>query len=737
MTYRRIFVLCAAVAFAALLFFAGYTKYHPSWGRYNLLVITVDTLRSDHLGCYGYDKIKTPWIDTLARQGTLFKTAVSQAPLTLPSHAALFASTYPPFNGVRDNGGNKLDDKALTLAEILRNCGYDTAAFVSSFVLNKRFGLSQGFTTYDDVNEENDPRLVIHHMDGERTAEKTTAAAINWLQRKKQSPKPFFLWVHYYDPHSTYNPPQPFRQMYKDSPYDGEIAFTDSQIGRLFQALKGLNLIGNTLIVFAADHGEGLGEHKESGHAVFVYDTTIKVPLIFCRPGLVPEKKIIQNQVRLVDVMPTILDLLKMKKPRVLQGESFAKLLKGENPLLQFTAYAESMYARNHYNWSPLMTWRTAQWKYIHSSKPELYDIQKDPGELVNLATKRPDVAEKLDRELKDFLLKVGTADSKKGRMEVDDQTRQKLMSLGYLQGGDDSASKEPTPFEMIEVMEKMNLSVRQANQGMTEEAIKGLKEVVRLDPDNAEALLHLGQIHREIKRYDEAIAYFKKAASFKPDESKVHDGLGNIYKSMGRVEEAFQEFQTADKLDPGNPSILNNLGWYYQQKLQIDKALEYYDKALSIDDSIATAHANRAICYRLNGKLPAAIQELKKAIQLEPKLAFAYAELGACLAIQGNLDRAIRACQKAIQLDPKGLDGYNNLGVCFQRQGAHDKALASFLKAAELAPWNPLVYVNVGNAYAFLNKLEEARKYFKKALEMNPRNERALQMLKKIEKTI
>ena len=291
-TLRRLLVLVGVIAFALACFFAGYAKYHPSWGRYNVLVITADTLRSDHLGAYGYKNIRTPVIDELARNGVRFETVISPAPLTLPSHASLFTSTFPPYTQVRDNGNNKLDESALTLAEILEKRGYDTAAFVSTYVLNGRFGLDQGFEIYDDVKEDQDPNLVIRHMDGERTADKTTTAAINWLKRK--SPKPFFMWVHYYDPHSTYNPPPPYREKYKNNPYDGEIAFMDNQIGRLLNEFKRQGILDKTLIVFTSDHGEGLGEHKESGHAVFVYDTTQKVPLIFVAPELFPQGKVIQ-----------------------------------------------------------------------------------------------------------------------------------------------------------------------------------------------------------------------------------------------------------------------------------------------------------------------------------------------------------------------------------------------------------------------------------------------------------
>lgn len=731
MALRRWLVLIGVVAFALACFFAGYIKYNPSWGRYNVLVITGDTLRSDHLGCYGYKNIRTPVIDELARNGVRFADVISSVPLTLPSHANIFTSTYPPFNQVRDNGNNKLDDSALTLAEIFKNRGYETAAFVSTYVLNGRFGLNQGFEVYDDVREDQNPKVVIRHMDGERTADKTTTAAIGWLRRR--SPKPFFMWVHYYDPHSTYNPPLPFREKYKDNPYDGEIAFMDSQIGRLLNEFKRQGILEKTLIVFASDHGEGLGEHKESGHAVFVYDTTLKVPLIFIAPKLFPKNKVIRGQARLADVAPTILDLLNVRKPKTFQGKSLASYIKGKKEFDGLDAYSESLYANNHYKWSPLLAYRTREWKYIRSSKPELYHITEDPNELVNLADARPDIADNLDLRLKEFLLEVSSADAKDTSVEMDEATREKLMSLGYIQGTEEAASDEPVPIEMVEIMEKINLHVRQANEGMMTEAIQGFKEVLERDPNNAEVYIHLGNVHRELGKYDEAIGYFKKALSFTPDETKIHDGLGNVYKSMGMVDKAFEEFKKADELDPENPSHLNNLGWVHQQKLEIDRAIAYYDRALALDNEMATTIANRAICYRIQGKVRLALAELKKAIQLDPDLAFAYAELGSCFAILGDLDTAMKACLKAIEIDPRSVDGYNNLGVILQRKGQPSKALESFMKALQYQPWNPVIYVNVGNSYLMLQDPQKAKEFYEKALEISPNNPQATQRLQQI----
>jgi choline-sulfatase len=698
-------------------------------GRPNVLFIIMDTTRSDHLGCYGYDMIKTPNIDSLAGRGVRFKTVISQAPLTFASHCTIFTSTYPQFHKARDNGSFRLDDSAVTMAEVLRDNGYTTAAFVSTVVLDSKYTLKQGFQTYDDKMDKVPGKRVIKFMDDKRRADKVTAAAVDWL--KNNHDKKFFLWVHYYDPHSVYNPPSPYKEIYKDNLYDGEIAYADEYIGALLKALKDLKVDKNTLIVFAADHGESLGEHGENGHAVFIYDTTLKVPLIFCYPAEIPQAKVVGGQVRLIDIMPTLLDLLNIKKNKEIQGTSLIRYIKGNEKDPELPAYSESLYAKYHFNWSELHSWREKEWKYIQSTEPELYNIQTDPGEMVNLADEKPQIVEKLDKELKKFLEQTSAKGLKENKMALDEQTKEKLMSLGYIQGGVEA--KGAVPIKMIQVMEKLNLADRQANEGLIEQAIEGYNDILKADPNNMEANLHLGQCYKETGKYDIAIKYFKKAAYFKPDEPEAHDGLGNIYKSMGKVKEAFDEFQIAAVLDPDNPVILNNIGWCYQQTLDFDKAMEYYHKALALDNNLATAHANMAICYRVRGKMDKALEELDIALKEDPELAFAHSELCACIASKGDVSGAIAHCQKAIELDPQGFDGYNNLAVCYEMEGQYDKAIENYNKALEISPWSVLAHCNIANSYIQRKEFDKAKEHLKKALELQPGNQKALHLLSTI----
>ena len=726
-----IFVIAAGICLAAGAYFL---KQRGPARRPNILFIVVDTLRNDHLACYGYDKIKTPHIDSIAQQGVLFEEVISQAPLTLPSHCSFFTSTYPQYNEVRDNGAYKLDESAVTLAERLKENGYHTAAFVSTFVLNKSHQLDQGFDVYDDetdIRERRKQKKVVRMIEGERRAEEVTEKALGWLRDNKD--RRFFLWVHYYDPHTVYDPPSPFKEEYADNLYDGEIAYTDEYIGRLLAAVKEAGLKENTLVVFVSDHGEGLGQHDESGHAVFIYDSTLRVPLLMSWPGVIPEGKVVKGQVRLVDIMPTILDLTGIKKNRELQGRSLEKQVLKSTRAVKRDAYSESLYAHLRYNWSPLQSYRTGEWKYIKSPEPELYNIQEDPGELVNLAGQQPGVLGDLDKALGKFLKKTSARESKQTKVAMDDETRDKLMSLGYIQGDFSRDSEEPVPKDMIKVLELINLSDRMANSGMIDKAIEGFNEVLTIDPENKEVYQHLAQCYKEKGGYEQAAKYFRKAASYNPDDPMVHDGLGNAYKNMGMLEEAFREFTIAHELDPEDSAVINNIGWYYQQKSDYGKAMEFYEKVLEIDAECAVVHVNKAICYRKMQEYDEAEKALDAAFELDDELAFGYAEKGAFVATLGNVDEGVEYCKKAVELDPQSFDGHNNLGFCYELKGIFKQAVPHYLKAIEISPWQPLARCNLANTYLKLKAYRKAKEQLEEVLKIKPDDKEVARVLAKI----
>ena len=718
---KTISILLAVTILSLVAWFAITAKRTPDKKPQNVLFITVDTLRSDHLGCYGYKKVKTPNIDRLAEQGTMFNNAISQVPLTLPSHASLFTSTYPQFNNVRDNGIHRLHQSAITLAERMQESGYATAAFVGAYVLDSKFGLNQGFETYDDETQDQIGEEMIGHMDAERTADKVTAAALKWLRGNKDDKR--FLWVHYFDPHSIYNPPSPYRETYKDNLYDGEIAYTDEHIGMLLSALKELNLDQTTLIIFAADHGEGLGEHEESTHAVFVYDTTIKVPLIFSCPSLVPEGKVVEDQVRLIDIMPTILDFLHLEKNKEIQGASLIGLIKGEIKSLNLPAYSESLYAKLHYNWSPLKSFRTEEWKYIKSPAPELYRIRDDPQELVNLAGSRMDVVKELDNRLTEFLAATTVSTVKETTMAMDEETRRKMMSLGYIGDSDASESEEPVPRKRIQVLEKLKLSTRLANEGVIDKAIEGFNEVLKSDPKNIQANAHLAQCYSRLGKSDQAIQHFKTAATFNPHDAEIINRIGACYLEKLEFDKALEHLTLAIELDPKYAEAYSNRGTAHAKSGNNQRAIADFDKAIEFDPEFSEAYANRGLAFAKSGDHQMAIGDFDKAIELDPENAATYYKRGIAYQQSGNDHQAIKDYDRVIELAPQSAPAYYNRGMAYEKSGNYQRAIADYKKFIELNPQSAPAYAHLAKVSEKKENVKEAIDAWKSVLAIDPQH--------------
>ncbi|MCJ7643243.1 MAG: sulfatase-like hydrolase/transferase, partial [Candidatus Aminicenantes bacterium] len=347
----------------------------PGTPSYNILLITLDTTRADHLGCYGYKPAKTPNLDRLAQEGIRFARVYCPAPLTLPSHASIMTGLYPVTHGVRNNG-HDLPSGIRTLAEILKGRSYSTAAFVSSFSMDSRFGLDRGFDVYDDTFQSESP---FKTQNAERRAKETFARFSRWLEINGKDK--FFGWVHYYDPHLPYDPPSPSKEEFEKDPYDGEIAYMDRYVGAVLERLKELGILERTLVVIAGDHGEGLGDKVETGHGIFLYEETLRVPLILYNPAVFPRSQVIESQVRLVDVAPTILEIIGLKNEAAgMTGQSLVPWLRGKSRK-DLDSLVETVYPRENFGWSELVGLVSGRWKYIQSPRSELYDVKNDPGE--------------------------------------------------------------------------------------------------------------------------------------------------------------------------------------------------------------------------------------------------------------------------------------------------------------------------------------------------------------------
>ncbi len=469
----------------------------------NVLLITLDTTRADWLGSYGYAAAATPHLDRLAAGGVRFATALSPAPLTLPAHASLMTGRNPYGHGVRNNGHFVLAADVPTLAGQFQAAGYDTAAFVSSFVLDRQFGLARGFGHYDDALDP--PAGLADSLELERRGDRTVAAATAWLAARPAAAAPYFLWVHLYDAHDPYAPPAPFAQRFADRAYDGEIAFDDALVGELL-ARAGHGAAGSPLVVVAADHGESLGEHGESTHGLFVYEGAVRVPLIVSWPGAIAAG-VVEPPVRLIDVAPTLVALAGLTPLAAVDGRSLVPLL--DRPATEAAApraaYAETYFPQFFMGWAPLRSVRDGTWKLIDAPEPELYDLAADPGERTNVYATQPATARALRRQL-ETLARAGAERNSTTPMSA--EARQRLSSLGYVSSPAPPApaGPAPDPKRMVPLFERLLDGNRALARGEPEAAARIASGVLAEDAGNAFARLVLGRAHLAAGRHREAI---------------------------------------------------------------------------------------------------------------------------------------------------------------------------------------------------------------------------------------
>jgi arylsulfatase A-like enzyme len=556
---------------------------------FDVVLITLDTTRADHLGSYGYAAAETPNLDRLAREGIRFTDAVSPAPLTLPSHASILTGLDPQNHGVRQNGQFRLDPSRVTLAEVLKVNGYETAAFVSGFVLDSRYGLSQGFDLYDGETEPF-PGQPFGGL-GERSAEAVTDRALSWLG-SREGTRPFFLWVHYYDPHAEYKPPEPFAGRF-ENPYDGEIAFMDSQIGRLVAELqKGRTRL---LVIAAGDHGESLGEHSEYAHSRLIYETTQHVPLFLWSPSIAKPRVVDGAVVGLVDIFPTVVDLLGIRSAEDLDGISLRQA--GENR--DRALYIETMAPYLDNGWAPLHGLRRHRDKYILAPKPEYYDLAADPGELKNLYVKAKTASDPLAEELRARLKDTPSAEAiARDAAAPDPETLRRLQALGYLSGPGPAAaagSELPDPKDMIPIQRILIESRTFRREGRLEEALAKASEARKVAPKDLEVLEENGLVFIEMNRLEEAEEALRAYTALKPNPN-ILILLAEILAETGRRSEGETLLQQAMELEPDHGGVMITWGDFLAARGKYDEAMSWYQKAKEVDPYRATAVADRRI---------------------------------------------------------------------------------------------------------------------------------------------
>ena len=615
----------------------------------NVILITVDTVRADHLGCYGYAQIQTPNIDQLAREGARFTQAYTPVPVTLPAHAALLTGAFPMATGMHDFSGNKLPTSVPTLAKVLRDNGYATAAFIGSAVLDSRFGLNQGFDTYFDHFEFS--RLDEAHLDQmERRGDLVMDEALRWL--KVIPRQPFFLWVHLYDPHDPYTPPEPYASRYRGRPYDGEIAFADVQVGRLVTYLKQRAVFDRSLIVLASDHGEALGEHGERTHGFFIYNSTLHVPLLMKFPGVAPRE--VADEVSLVDVMPTLLQALKIPIPSTVQGRSLLALVLGRPAAGPSNLYAESYLPLLHFRWNQLRSFQSRGMKYIDAPRPELYDTRTDPKELKNLYQARRafghEMRDRLYGLIRRFTPTTGAGTEKE---LTDPALLERLRSLGYVAVSAGTFAEAggkplPDPKDRIQVYELVAEATTDGQRGRFEESLRKLREAEKIESESLTIHYLTALDYYRLKDYRRAIERFQSALRLNPQFALAAYYLGVAQLQTGDLEGAAASFVRTLELDPTNFSAAFNLGAVYTRQKRVDEAIRAFERAVEVFPDYAEAHEALGEMYLYLKRTDDAVRELERAVAIAPKMQKAHYHLGRAYQALGRTADAQREFDRA-----------------------------------------------------------------------------------------
>lgn len=653
----------------------------------NVLLITIDTLRADRLGTYGYRPARTPHLDRLAAEGVRFDDAIAVAPITAPSHSSILTGLLPPVHGVRDNGTYSLPPEAVTLAERLRDRGWATHAIVSAIVLNRRYQLDQGFESYDDdLWSEDEPKLF---MIRDRPARKTSDRFLAWLDQHfaaADAQRPFFAWIHYFDPHQPYEPEAIDRAM-APNPYDAEIAGVDRAIGRILDRLREQKQLDDTLIVVTADHGESLGEHGEKTHAVFVYDATVKVPLLMRWPQRLPVGEVYAGPVSSIDIVPTILGALGLPGGEDTQGRNLLPALRGEEEAPRQPQYSESLVAELGFGMAPLHALRADGYKWIRAPKPELYDLKKDPRELVNLFPDERRPAAALEKELTELLASSRERAFAANANPMDQETREALISLGYLSRTDDREQMAGMdPKDGMPLYNKLEDARHLSQEERWPEAERLLREILAEAPEHVSARNILALTLLRQNRVDEAIEEYKKSLASDPAQSRVLAMLGSIELTNQKLDEAERLFQAALAITPAFVEAIANLGLIADLRGESEKARDHYARAVAADPRFPRAHRLVADWHYEKGDWQKALDAYEAARQVLRSDFESTLQAGNCLRRLGRTEEAMNRFEEAARLRPDSWLPLYNQACLLAVGGRSEEALArlSGLEAKE-----------------------------------------------------
>jgi arylsulfatase A-like enzyme/Tfp pilus assembly protein PilF len=654
------------------------------------VIVTIDTLRADRVGVYGNSAVATPNMDRIAQQGAMAQHAAVHVPLTRPSHVSLFTGLYPSEHGIRDNVSPPLAKDVPVLAEILQQGGFRTAAFISSIVLSKQSGLARGFEVYSDAFDvgEDDARFL---NTIQKRGDRTTAEAVAWLRQPGSDRR--FAWVHLYDPHDPYEPPEPYASRYADRPYDGEVAWSDELVGRIDAALGDAGLRDDTLLVVTSDHGEGLDEHGEAVHGFFVYETTLRVPLIARGPGITPGTRL-TTVARTIDVLPTMLDLLAIAPPaRAVSGRSMAAAMRGA-ALDDEPSFAESLVPLVHYGWSDLRALRIGRWKYILAPRPELYDLENDPDERDNLHQEQPARARALRSGLEQRLKQEQAALRKAPNttQAVPPDLLEKLGALGYVSGG--TSTSLPTgadPKDKIEDYQTVNTLMREGLINLREHrfaaSMQRFNALFARGIDSFEAHYYAARALGGLARWREAAAHYENAVKLLPSYSAAYVGLADAHLADGRLAQAMEAIARGQKALPDDPRLVDREGDIAKRAGDLARARRAWARVAQMAPDDALVRVKLGELHRDAGETADAVRLLREAVTLDPSVASYWNSLGMTLGGAGDLASAEQAFREAVNRDGKNAQYFYNLGLALARQNKRAEALAAFERTLTLDP--------------------------------------------------
>jgi arylsulfatase A-like enzyme/tetratricopeptide (TPR) repeat protein len=760
----------------------------------NVILVSVDTTRADHLGCYGHPDVKTPNIDDFAAEGARFTQCISSAPLTLPSHATMLTGSYPFVHGARDNGLFTLPPENETLAEIFKDADYATHAEVASVVLKNECGLQQGFDTYGDVpptethmnlkrftpdpwdaeiEGETAPAIEAEtpKIENDRKAEDITDRGIELLTQRAASDEPFFMFLHYFDPHWPHEAPEPFVSQYRDT-YLAEIAYFDEQFGRLMDALNDLGFADNTFVILTSDHGEGRGQHGEYTHSTYLYDTTLHVPLIMRLPGQISAGQVIETQVRLVDLAPTILDCARLERTGQMQGESLLPLLTGPGRDPRLPCYSDTMVPKNSLNYSPLRSLRADGWKYILAPRSELYHVAEDPGEVFNVVQAEPELSAQMREELRDIIADSPAAPGGRamyGAMSA--ETARKLAALGYVSVsavqdpefnlGSELDHFEPVginPRDRVEAIECWAAGLGAFRDGQFELAETTFRRFYELEPDVQAGASYLGRTLMMLERNEDAIEWFRRAIEIDPESYLDQRSLGNLLSMNDDYVEAEKCYRAAIKYNPGEESIARvNLGIVLASQKRYDEALVLYDEVIEMEPQEPATYMHKGAALRLTGRIEESLEPLAEAIRLDPTFAGAHAQMAMSRYQLGRKDEALAGLQAAaeqmpdepmfcyrlaqmatgrgdleqagewltrlVELRPGSANAWQMLGANDRLRGRNAAAVEHLEKALELKPDYPRALFPLATAHEVLGEYDQALQAYRRQIELAPKS--------------